>query len=85
MFYHPATLSSGQEAWTGTASCRGASAQDDMGEVLGSLCFPVYVVQNITFFKIYLQFAQIENGYKLQPIRLGKIIDSLPHGPRSEV
>lgn len=52
---------------------------------LSSLCFPVYLVQNITFFKIYLQFAQIENGYKLQPIRLGKIIVSLPHGPRPEV
>lgn len=38
------------------------------GKSLSSLCSPVYLVQNITFFKhIFTEFAQIENGYKLQP------------------
>lgn len=47
-----------------------AAAIDDTGcgKTASSLCSPVYLVQNnYIFLNIFTEFAQIENGYKLQP------------------
>lgn len=54
------------------------------GKTLSSLCSPVYLVQNITFFKHI--FTVCTNTKSLQiTTRLGKILDPLPCQPGPEV
>lgn len=62
------------------------SAQGDMGygKFMSSLCSPVYLVQNITFFKHIYRVCTNRKWLQITT-RLGKMTVPLPHCPRPEV